>query len=105
MAKLLYHKIMKGRGRSTVIKAAGSIIINRKAFDENDEVNILKKPVSVEDMPDSIKDDRVSLPDSDRFVLKKRPENNPVRKININIRLIFFISMSPFSSVIKYAFQ
>ena len=97
MAKLLYHKTAGGSGLRNLVAAAGSMIITRRKFDATAEKNALTKPVEPSERLESKREERYSLFSYDIFALKKRPENKPVRKMNMNISPSFFISISPFS--------
>jgi len=72
-------------------KTAGSMISTAARFAAIDVMKVLKKPEEGESSPDRRTEESAVQFSSDRFMLKKRPENRPVRKINVNIRLIFFM--------------
>lgn len=103
MAKLLYQRRAAGRGEKSLEKTAGSMSMTRVKLDIREAVKTRAKPGLFSEKARVISPDRESLPSVERLVLKNRPAKSPVRKINMNMSPIFFIGMSPFSSVKEYA--
>ncbi len=103
MAKLLYQRRAGGRGEKSLEKTAGSMSMTRVKLDIREAVKTRAKPGLFSEKARVISPDRESLPSAERLVLKNRPAKSPVRKINMNMSPIFFIGMSPFSSVKEYA--
>lgn len=98
MAKLLYHSTAAGSGHKYLVNIAGSITMNNVRFVVSERNNVLAKPMLLSLKLPRRNADSMSLFSYDRLVLKKMPENKPVRNMNMNIAPIFFICMSPFSS-------
>ena len=82
--------------RSGLKNAAGIMISTGIRFAVSEDRKVSTKPEEGECSSDMSAEERAELFSSARLVLKKSPENRPVRKMNMNIRLTFFICVSPF---------
>lgn len=103
VAKLLKSSSAGGRGQSAFDSIAAAITTTRVKLDATDPANTRANPGLSPEKPDIISPESRSMLSARRPVLKNSPENRPVRNINMNISPIFFICMSPFSSITEYA--
>lgn len=97
MAKLLYQRTSGGRGQRQRLSNAGSMSENNMKFVRSEVRKLCRKPVLDVVIPVSSSAERVSVFLVERQVLKNRPVNRPVRKMNSRMDPIFRMVKSPFN--------
>ena len=97
MAKLLYQRTSGGRGQRQRLSNAGSMRKNSMKFVRSEVRKLCRKPVLDVVIPVSSSAERASVFLVERQVLKNRPVNRPVRKMNNRMDPIFRMVKSPFN--------
>lgn len=97
MAKLLYQRTSGGRGQRQRLSNAGSMRKNSMKFVRSEVRKLCRKPVLDVVIPVSSSAERASVFWVERQVLKNRPVNRPVRKMNNRMDPIFRMVKSPFN--------